>query len=378
LGGQSVRNFAQIIFMFGLMMVAVQFGYPATFTFTGPGSWTDPTKWSPSFPGTTVAINDSVIINGNCTIDPGATVVISPNAAVTNSFGTFLIQGTLRSGGLLFQQNGTITIGGGGSLNNFGVVTGNPNASTLIFNNYGILNNHLDFDFNIGTFSNGNSSGTERGVINNHFRFDIGDFNSSFGMATFINEPLSTFNNYALGTLKKDIDGAILNRGAINIEPDSVLNLIGLTNNEQGGTINNRGAMNLLSGIGQLSNASGATINNNNGGVITVNASHTLSNLVGAAINNNFGATITVNAGGTLNNSSVLNNNPGSTLNSLGAFTLDGGNVNQTGTFSVESSGTLSRTANGGYVIGSVAKTFGTGTFVYHVGTTNGYSPVTL
>lgn len=81
----------------------------------------------------------------------------------------------------------------------------------------------------------------------------------------------------------------------------------------------------------------------------------------------------------TLNSGRTLNLSGNHTLTINGTLTLAGGNITAaTGsTIVVGTAGTISRTS--GYIIGSLRKNISsTGSFTYHIGTANGYSPVAI
>lgn len=152
-----------------------------TYIFTASGaqdSWTDASKWIPSYPGTTIAANDAVVITGtdgsSCLMTQDLTingflevmkdVYLSPNVSITvngamnlslsnlfaystNSFNNY---GTVTNTGL-FQPN---TCNNYGTIYNEGLVNGtiiNQNSNSQIINN-GEFRGSLDI--NQGVFQN--------------------------------------------------------------------------------------------------------------------------------------------------------------------------------------------------------------------------------
>ncbi|MBC7909222.1 MAG: Ig-like domain repeat protein, partial [Pyrinomonadaceae bacterium] len=115
-----------------------------------------------------------------------------------------------------------------------------------------------------------------------------------------------------------------------------------------------------------LTVATGRTLTVNVGRILTATGNTTLSgNLAG---------------GGTSNLNNLAINNAagvaiGGNANVSGVLTLTSGNTTVAGTLSVGGGGSITRTA--GHIIGNLKKTFAApGSFTYHVGTANGYSPL--
>ena len=131
---------------------------------------------------------------------------------------------------------------------------------------------------------------------------------------------------------------------------------------------------------------SGGTFNSTSGTLsITGNFTHT-----GGTFNTNSGTVAMTGAaaqtlGGTVQtafNNLTINNGAGVSLgvnkSGSGVLNLTSGNLNaSTFTYELTASGAINRTS--GHVLGNLKKTFsGVGAFTYHVGTANGYSPVTV
>jgi peptidase C25-like protein len=102
--------------------------------------------------------------------------------------------------------------------------------------------------------------------------------------------------------------------------------------------------------------------------------------VTGSTIEYNGQVAQTLPASFTPYNNLTINNAAGATLSSAvtvnGTLTLAGGNVDAgANTLAISASGSISRTS--GYILGNLKKTFSAaGSFIYPVGTANGYSPV--
>ncbi len=150
-----------LLILFTIFTFSIQ--AQTTYTYTGIGNWTDQANWSPSYPGTTLAATDEIIItvgsevaalyytiNGKL-INRGK---LTNNSFVTNN-GTVINLGTFQSNSF-FENNSIFT-------------NQNIFQSGSFFDNYGTFNNE-------GTLTN-SSIGTNSGTINNTGVFII---NSSF------------------------------------------------------------------------------------------------------------------------------------------------------------------------------------------------------
>jgi hypothetical protein len=115
-----------------------------------------------------------------------------------------------------------------------------------------------------------------------------------------------------------------------------------------------------------LTVATGRTLTLNLGRILTATGNTTLSgNLAGGGTSNFNNLTINNAAGVAI----------GGNANVSGVLTLTSGNTTVTGTLAVGGGGSITRTA--GHIIGNLRKTFAApGSFTYHVGTPNGYSPL--
>jgi len=140
--------FARTFLFTCLLLLAAQAASAKTYNFNGPGSWTDPALWSPSYPGTTINSGDTVNINAgsDCAIaldtavsvNPGATLEIISSANLTNA-GSLYIGGALILKGSLYHGGDLLTIRG--PLNNYDSLSGSgrlaisPEGSAQLVNN---------------------------------------------------------------------------------------------------------------------------------------------------------------------------------------------------------------------------------------------------
>jgi len=156
----------------------------------------------------------------------------------------------------------------------------------------------------------------------------------------------ATFSQSGSGAAMLSIDDLTVTAGTLNL---------GMT-----------GAFNIK---GNISVASGQTLNfNANTGTVSLNGSTTQT--IGGAGALTFAGTQTV----AINNASGISLAKDVTLSLL---TLTSGNITTSGnTLIIASGGSVSRTS--GYVIGNLKKTAPSGSFTFHVGTANGYTPLAL
>lgn len=150
-----------LLILFTIFTFSIQ--AQTTYTYNGIGNWTDQANWSPSYPGTTLAATDEIIITvGSEVVALYYTIngkLINRGKLTNNSFatnnGTVINLGTFQSNSF-FKNNSIFT-------------NQNIFQSGSFFDNYGTFNNE-------GTLTN-SSIGTNSGTINNTGVFII---NSSF------------------------------------------------------------------------------------------------------------------------------------------------------------------------------------------------------
>ena len=140
--------FARTLISACLLLLAAQAASATTYNFKGPGSWTDPTLWSPSYPGTTINSGDTVNINAGSgcaigkgtavSINPGATLEINAGGYLTNA-GSLFIGGTLILSGSLYNDSGLLTIRG--PLNNYDSLSDNGRVVISAEGSAQLLNN---------------------------------------------------------------------------------------------------------------------------------------------------------------------------------------------------------------------------------------------
>lgn len=148
-----------------------------TLTFNGNGNWNDPTKWSPnkptSYPSYNIYNQDTVIINGNCTINELDSISIAQdityiiNGSLTNNSNYNFLMGTI-----IIDINGTFT-----NNNNFTLIftyLGTDGHPINRFINYGnvINNGFMDLQtinntiYNWGVISNTSTLNILGNIIN--------------------------------------------------------------------------------------------------------------------------------------------------------------------------------------------------------------------
>lgn len=329
----------------------------ATFTFSGSGDWTDPTKWSPSYPGTTINSGDEAVITnvGSCIIPAGAVVTIAGTLTNNGSFSkqtsaTLTINGTLNNNSLLsifglLTNNGTINNNSLGSITNSGTLNNEAgatlnNSNTLSIDFSATLNNNGTLNNNSGgqVIGNGTFNNISGAAFNNSETVGISGTLDNKGTLT---NSGGFFGILGTGTLK--LSGGNVNNTATNINIGS-----GATIERSGGTIslapNFQGNVNLIYS-GTIALTSGPelptsltalqnlTINNTGGVTLsaTTKVNNTLTINNGATLSNSAAltaVTTTINSGGTLNNNFALTTTFLLTINSGGTLTSNGGFTN--------------------------------------------------
>jgi len=166
-----IKNLNLTFFFF---LVAIS-SKATTFTFSGNSTtyWDQVSAWTPSYPGTTIAVGDVVNITA------GNYGRIPAGVSITNN-GTINFTGSnsrmITAAGTFFLNNGNLNIGNyqfdnNGTFYNNGIVTCNG-----YFENIGaVINNNITGVFNLGNqFSMAEIANDGNGLTNN-----IGTFNSS-------------------------------------------------------------------------------------------------------------------------------------------------------------------------------------------------------
>jgi hypothetical protein len=203
--------------------------FATTYTFTGNGAWTDPARWSPSYPGNFILAGDIVnitsgsiasISNGTVNIGNNGTINILFNAQLRSATdrtinnmaaGIINISGALVNNNIIFNQN---IINNNGFFDNAGKTFNNLS----VFNNGGLAT--LDNLFNgiinnSGTFTNeGNITGP--GTINNTSTFIVNY--SSTNQTANISGTGGTISSTVVGTnmvfyVNANLTGQTLNLG---------------------------------------------------------------------------------------------------------------------------------------------------------------------
>ncbi len=290
-------------------------------TFTGPGEWDDPSKWSPSYPGLNIAFSE-VTLNGDCDLEDNTLNfsggIIFSNGNLTSSGGGVLNM----SSGSNFQNNGSMTHGGAGglTLNMSGgsFTNANPSSSLTFAADYtsggGLITNTSSLLVNAnvnGVVINNTSTGTVTGTGSLGFTgYNEGILGSPTltldlnGVGSYTNSgQFHIYHNATLGSLFQNTFGTL------TIHPGATLSIPNPGNLHISSPVNINGTV-VLGGANPPNFASGA-VSIGNGGELRLNDL----------------ASFLVNAGATLNNAGTI-----STTSGTGNLTLNGGTLNNTGT----------------------------------------------
>jgi hypothetical protein len=311
-----------------LILLPLVYSAQTTFTYSGSGDWTNQANWSPSYPGTNIGTDNTLIIT-NQTININLNSLTLNGEVIMNGSGSL----SINSGSEVFLR-GKLFINGTGGLSNNGtleIIDNNPTffSPEIVVSVYGFVNNFNTMDFegtingsveNFGNFSftdavtigtSGtltnrevatalirNSSSepiTNNGTIDNRFRATMQGVTSLINNGVFsnsgtyrnetnsINESTGRIDNFGVFTLSS---GRLTNRGTFNnasnarYEAESNLNS---TLNE-GVFTNNDNAIVTGPTNYQILNSNTATLVNTTLGQLNVNVT-----IVDAALFNNFG-----------------------------------------------------------------------------------------
>jgi DNA/RNA endonuclease G (NUC1) len=400
LGGSMKRTTVFLAAAFCLALVCPSVFAQTTYTWnqTAGGSWATSTNWTPT--RTTPATNDLLLFNNGTT----QTVTAVP----TQTIGRLTVSGntniTLQAG-----ATATLTISGGGT--GLSVAAGsqlNVNTATALTINLpsgtagsisgamtlsagahrltAVSANPVTFQngsvFTEGTAFSGNPFGTTslNSVIfasGSKFIFIAGSnvFGAAAPSSVIVFQTGSTYSQQ--GSSAPSFSGRTYanyeqTTGTVSVTGGSAVSMDNLT--MTGGTLNYNMTGTPGHAIkGNISIASGATLNFNPATAGTVNLSGTAAQSI-----SNAGTLTLASALSTIN----VNNANGVTLSSpvtftAGTLSLSNGTVSTgANTLSIGANAGVSRTS--GYVIGNLKKTFSAAASkVFEVGTANGYSPVT-
>lgn len=406
---QLIRSILLRLLLFSCTLVLPHGLSATTFTFNAVlgGAWTDATKWTPGYPGTTIGAAHEVVITGafgicyvnaNVTIEgtlttnfalqvnSGKTLTIDGGTFTNNSNvdidgdlnilsggtynndgntdvnsggvltsgGTFTSSGTLglNSGGL-FQLDNTFTITSS-TLSNDGTININSNGDLKVNNSSSLTNSgtiNLDGDLRINSFSTLTNTGTL-------------DLNS--GGLLFLNSANATWPNFNWngGTTKISSNSDIDMTGFKIIPNGGTLEIVGILNIDgtlvKYGTLTNIGELN-IDGIliiyGTLTNS--GELNLNSGGELKMNSIST--SLPNGTFNWNSGGTVTVGIYGEMTLSSALTIEPGRTLRVDGTLILNAALTNN---------GVLDLKSGGELILNTDPATMPDGTFYWRNGGT--------
>ncbi len=292
-------------------------------TFTGPGNWDDPSKWSPSYPGLNIGFSE-VTLNGDCDLEDN---VLNFTGGTIYSNGNFTSSG----GGVLnisgssnFQNYGNMTHAGSGglTLSMSGGFFSSANAgSSLTFaadytSGGGIIYNSGSLVVN-ATVNGGILNNTPTGTV------------AGTGSLTFGGTNEGTLGNSSL-TLVLNGGGSFTNSGQFHIYHSAILgnifqnNIGGMLTIHPGATLSipNVSNLHITSAVMNINGTvvvSGGASPNITSGTVSIGSS-------GELRLNDF-SNFLVNTGTILNNAGTI-----STTSNTGGLTLQGGTLNNTGT----------------------------------------------
>lgn len=170
------------------------------FTYTGTGDWTDQENWSPSYPGTTIALGDTVIIS------EGADVVsntVTNNGTLTIN-GTYTSRSSIRNNGTFINEN---SYNNSSFFNNNGDAINNATwISGSFFTNEGTLTNNSEFFVN--SFFVNNAVIDNQGVfrINSFFYGNNTSHNNTVNLQGIFSPGPSTSNDVGTYTFNDDVE----------------------------------------------------------------------------------------------------------------------------------------------------------------------------
>jgi trimeric autotransporter adhesin len=285
---------------------------------------------------------------------------ISGNDADVQGGGLFVSGGTVNVNGVTFSANTfpanaaeVRLTGGTTNFSNTVTIPGELSiAGGTLFGGTSTVNLGEDFNFSSGTFNSGTST------VN---------FNGTTAQQIY-GGSVTTFNNLTDSntSVQLSVNHNISINSTLTVNANAVLNPAAAT---------------IISGVGTLTGSGTARVTKTTATADLLNqytiTNKTLTNLTvdyagaGAQTANALtygGLHISNSAGVTLGGNATVNGNLGFVSGNL--------TVPSANTLTLSGTATSSRTS--GHVIGKELKTFsGVGSFTYHVGTTNGYSPVT-
>lgn len=338
------------------------------YTFTGPGDWTDETKWSPSYPGLSISFGSTAIVNGSCSLGANTLNIFSGTVEINGSLSA--AGGTINMNGGQLTNNGTLTHDGASGLTlslTSGSFTNSPSGvfncsadlalGSVALDNAGLYN----VSANLSAFSGANSgtiSGSGNLSLYSNFTNASGGVIGSAGFDLVLsastltnNGTLHFYDTYSMSTgVIDNVSGTMniqagavftISGGNVFVKNTAVLNIAGtLTPSsgfisfESGSTlnVNSGGILNL--GLGSFQN-NGTTFNVNSGGVLNLNNGFSLSLPAGYVLNN--AGTVATTSTGTLNLTGGTFNNTGSITHNTAALTL----TLNSGAFNNNAGGTL-------------------------------------
>ena len=345
-----------ILFVFAFNMQEAKATTYIFNSFLSAANWTTSSKWSPSYPGTTIDADDEVIIYGLCNIN------------------TFVrIEGTLTVNLLIKVNSGnTLEIENGGVIN----IEGTVNVEGR-FTNGGTLNNNSILNL---------KSGGELRLKNDPAQWPGGTFNWNSGSTVRIHAGGSlnlsdVVNIPSNRTLKVYGDLTIESGGDLTIDNGGnlIVNNIGTNGGnlqindggdltiDDGGdlTIDDDGDLAIHDG-GDLTIKNGSELTIENGSELTIENGSELTIESGGTLAIRSGSGLAIESGGDLNNSGLLSNDK--TLTNAGTLTITGTlEIKANGTFT--NSGNLDLNSGGELVLYNNTATWPNGIFNWNNGT---------
>ncbi len=345
---------------------------PSSGTVKIAGAFTVGVAGGHTFTGSTVEFNGTAAQTLPPNFPTYNNLTLNNTAGVTG-FAGLTVQNLLRVAAGTFTSSSTykdVQIDSGATLAGVNATTINISGSWTKNGTFNANSNTVNFNGTAAQSIGGSSATTFNNLtINNAAGVSLGN-NATVGGALTL-----TSGAFAVGSNTLTLNGAITATG-------------GSLTSGTGGTVNYNQSSNgqavLAINYGNLTFSNFTKTLPSSGtvriaGTFTTGAAggHTIT---GSTIEFNGSAAQTMPAGFTTYNNLTSNNAAGITLGGNitvnAALTLTSGNITtNANVLSVASAGTISRAS--GHVIGNLKKTFGgIGSFIYHVGTANGYSPV--
>lgn len=175
--------------LIAIIMLLCNSLFATTYTFTGIGNWSDVARWSPILP-TIIAENDSILINGKCTITSGQFIQYGSDTAISSLIyfqfivnDTLINYGDISLSGLFESKNSLYNFG---NISTFPSITSGVNVEGYIYNS-GTIACSGSYFINTGLLDNYNNIWADEYLINNSTINSYGGFFGSGPMGGFAN-----------------------------------------------------------------------------------------------------------------------------------------------------------------------------------------------